>query len=320
MRQASAPAEPGSERTKRPVPPPDRRFYAANKAFGRLGIRWFPPQLMTAPHTHGHIEINWLTAGSMDYDFDGRPVSIAQRSVIVFWAGISHQTVGLDRGPAGDARQCNVYLPLDVFLQMPKLGRLRETLMAGAVIQLDPAVLGEDTLQRWYQDYRSGDPERVEILKAEVNAVFRRATLLGWTELLPPWDEMGEPHRASASQVRYVIAMLRYIIENLDQPLSALEVAKVVNLHPNYALNLFSAVMQVPLRQFVIRMRLVRARSLLFETDLPINSIGFAAGFSSTAQFYEQFKRAYGVTPLRMRQSYLNLLSSGDQAQAPRVS
>lgn len=299
--------KPAPERPKRPVPPPDRRFYAANKAFGRLGIRWFPPQLMPAAHSHGHIEMNWLTAGGMDYDFDGRPVAVEARHVTIFWAGISHRTVALDRGPAGDCRQCNVYLPLDVFLQMPKLGRLREALMGGAVIRLDPAIIAEDTLQRWYQDYRSGDSERVEILKAEVNAIFRRATLLGWTELLPPWEDVGESRRTSVSQVKYVIAMLRHIIENLDQPLTASDVARVVDLHPNYALNLFSSVMQVPLRQFVIRMRLVRARSLLFETELPTGAVGFAAGFSSTAQFYEQFRRAYGITPLRMRESYFHL-------------
>jgi AraC family transcriptional regulator, melibiose operon regulatory protein len=294
------------ERATRPVSAPERRFYADNKAFGRLGIRWFRPQVMAAPHAHGHIEMNWLTDGAMDYDIDGRRIEIGSRRLVVFWAGISHQTTGLDRGRDEASRQCNVYLPLDVFLQMPKLGRLRETLMTGAVISLRPEIVAEPTLQRWYEDYRSGNPERVEILKAEVHANFRRATLLGWEELLPPWGDVGEARRASVVQVRYVVAMLRHILEHLGESLSAPDVARVVGLHPNYALNLFSSIMQVPLRQFVIRMRLVRARTLLFETELPITSVGFAAGFSSTAQFYEQFKRAYGVTPLRMRESYFN--------------
>jgi AraC-like DNA-binding protein len=293
-------------RASRPVSPPERRFYADNKAFGRLGIRWFRPQLMAAPHAHGHIEMNWLTDGEMDYDIDGRRVAVASQRLVIFWAGISHQTIGLDRGRDDASRQCNVYLPLDVFLQMPKLGRMREMLMTGAMISLKPEIVPDTMLQRWYEDYRSGNPERVEILKAEIHAAFRRATLLGWEELLPPWEDVGEARRASVVQVGYVVAMLRHILEHLGESLSAPDVARVVGLHPNYALNLFSTVMQVPLRQFVIRMRLVRARTLLFETELPINSVGFAAGFSSTAQFYEQFKRAYGITPLRMRESYFN--------------
>ena len=55
----------------RPVPRPDRKFYAASSAFGRFGMRWFRPQLMPQEHFHGHIELNWLTAGSMDYVIDG---------------------------------------------------------------------------------------------------------------------------------------------------------------------------------------------------------------------------------------------------------
>ena len=302
---------PRGERATRPVPLPDRRFYANTKAFGRLGIRWFAPQLMPVAHSHGHIEINWLTTGGMDYQFDGRLVSVPSQHIIMFWAGISHQTTGLDRGPAGDARQCNVYLPLDAFLHMPKLGRLRETLMAGGVICLKPEVLGIGTLQRWYEDYRSGDSERAEILKMEMNAFFRRATLMGWEELLPPWEAVGDAGRSSVTQVKYVVAMLRHIIENLNEPLSASDVASVVGLHPNYALNLFSKIMQVPLRKFILRMRLVRARGLLFETELPIASVCFAAGFSSTSQFYEQFKEAYGITPLHMRESYFHLAPGG---------
>ena len=123
-------------------------------------------------------------------------------------------------------------------------------------------------------------------------------------------EAVSDAGRSSVSQVKYVVAMLRHIIENLNEPLTASDVAEVVGLHPNYALNLFSKIMQVPLRKFIVRMRLVRARALLFETELPIASVAFAAGFSSTSQFYEQFKTAYGVTPLHMRESYLHLAPS----------
>jgi len=114
------------EMAPRPVPRPDRKFYAASSAFGRFGMRWFDPMLMEKEHFHGHIELNWLTAGSMDYVIDGHALTVPANRLIMFWAGIPHRTVGIDRGPAGDSRQCNVYLPLDTFLHMPNLGRLTE--------------------------------------------------------------------------------------------------------------------------------------------------------------------------------------------------
>jgi AraC family transcriptional regulator, melibiose operon regulatory protein len=294
------------EGAPRPVPRPDRKFYADTAAFGRFGVRWFDPQLMPAEHSHGHIELNWLTAGSMDYIFDGRLVTVPAERLVMFWAGIPHQTVQLDRGPARDSRQCNVYLPLDSFLHMPHLGKLTETMMGGGVIMHMPDAIEQNTLKRWYQDYRSGNPERADILKAEISTMLRRTALVGWDEILPPWIEAIGASTRAASPLRYVVAMVRHIIEHLEEPLSAEDVAKVVGLHPNYALNLFTDVMRVSVRKFVVRMRLIRARTLLFEGNLSIANVAFQSGFTSLSQFYEHFRAAYGITPREMRQNLIH--------------
>ena len=290
----------------KPVPRPDRRFYASTSAFGRFGIRWFVPQLMPKEHSHGHIELNWLTAGGMDYVFDGRPLTVPSERLIMFWAGVPHQTVGLDLGPDGDCRQCNVYLPLDSFLHMPQLGKLTDAMMGGGIISLTSDTIGANTLQRWYRDYRSGDPERTDILKAEIAIMLRRAAIIGWDVLMPPWIETVASGTRAASPLRYVVAMLRHILEHLSEPLQAADVAKVVGLHPNYALNLFSEVMRVPMHKFVVRMRLIRARSLLFEGNLSIENVAFESGFTALSQFYVQFRGAYGITPRQMRENLIH--------------
>ena len=69
-------------------------------------MRWFDPQIMPTEHFHGHIELNWLTAGNMDYRLDAKEVRIPSERLVMFWAGIPHQTVALDRGARRDARQC----------------------------------------------------------------------------------------------------------------------------------------------------------------------------------------------------------------------
>ncbi|WP_421760305.1 helix-turn-helix domain-containing protein [Devosia sp.] len=298
------PARP-REKAAAPVPRPDRQFYAQTQAFGRFGIRWFDPQIMPHEHLHGHIELNWLTDGSMDYVIDGRPIRVPSQRLVMFWAGIPHQTVALDTGANGESRQCNVYLPLDSFLHMHNLGKLTETMMGGGVVALNPGTLGADTLQRWYQDYRSGDAERADILKEEIALMLRRAAVTGWDILMAPWIESVGTAARAASPLRYVVAMIRHILENLSEPLRAEDVAKVVGLHPNYALNLFTEVMRVPLHKFVVRMRLIRARSLLFEGSLSIENVAFESGFTALSQFYVQFRNAYGLTPRQMRAHYL---------------
>jgi AraC-like DNA-binding protein len=287
-----------------PVPRPDRHFYAQTQAFGRFGMRWFTPTIMDTAHFHGHIELNWLTDGGMSYNFDNRVCEVPSRRLVMFWAGIPHQTLNMRRGPNNDSRQCNVYLPLDSFLHMPKLGGLTEAMMGGGIIALSPETIGEDTLTRWYQDYRSGDAERTDILKQEIALMLRRAAATTWDEILPAWIDADINQGRSATPLRYVVAMLRFILENLSEPLRAEDVAKVVGLHPNYALGIFSETMHVPMHKFVVRMRLIRARHLLFEGNLSIENVAYKSGFPSLSQFYEQFRAAYGLTPRKMRTNY----------------
>jgi AraC-like DNA-binding protein len=299
----------------RPMARPDRRFYASSRAFGRFGIRSFKPQIMGAAHTHGHIELNWLTGGGMDYVYDGRPVSVPAGRLVAFWAGIAHQTVALEPGALA-GRQVNVYLPLDTFLHMPQLGRLTETMMGGGIVMLNPDAIGIDTLDRWHADYRSGNALRTDIVHVEIGAMFRRAALTGWKTLLDPWIEPADPRSRTASPVRYVVAMVRHICENLSEPLGIEQVAEVVGLHPNYALKLFTSVMHIPIQKFVVRMRLIHARSLLFEGNLSIANIAFQSGFASLSQFYEHFRRAYGITPNQMRRDVIAPLPEADNEAA----
>jgi AraC-like DNA-binding protein len=135
--------------------------------------------------------------------------------------------------------------------------------------------------------------------------MLRRAALIGWEELLPPWIEPVHGASRQATPTRYVVAMVRHILENLSEPLTVADVARVADLHPNYALNLFTSIMRVPIRKFIVRMRLVRARALLFESNLSIANVAFQSGFNSSSQFYAQFRRAYGVTPRLMRQNLI---------------
>ena len=295
----------GRDKAPRPTPRPDRKFYASGKAFGRFGVRSFPPQLMAAPHSHGHIEFNWLTAGTMDYLVDSRPVTVGSDRLVAFWAGIPHQTIGLSP-ETSLGRQVNIYLPVDAFLDMPQLGLLTETLMGGGVVQLRPDTIGIDALDRWHGDYRSGNSLRTDIVKTEIGAMFRRAALTGWDLLLPAWIENSSARTRTAAPVRYVVRMVRHIVENLTDPLTAQSIADVVGLHPNYATSLFAKVMHISVQKFVVRMRLIRARSLLFEGNLSVSNIAFQSGFSSLTQFYEHFRKAYGITPTEMRKDVID--------------
>lgn len=284
-----------------PTPKADRRFYAETLAIGRLGMRLFPPSLMPAAHWHGHVEANLLTGARMSYRIADREVVVPPDRLVLFWANVPHQLVSLAPEGEGPPLLANLYLPLDRFLFMPHIPRLQVAMMAGGMVALDPGLVTGAQIAAWYRDYRSGQPERREILLMELNAALRRA-LLGELEfLVEPVAELGGAPRTQPQRMAHVVAMIRFILENLAEPMTNADVARVTGLHETYATSLFSSVMGLPPRRFIIRMRLLRARALLLESNATVASVAHRSGFPSTSQFHDHFRRAYGTTPQAMR-------------------
>lgn len=283
----------------------ERHFYAGNRAFGRFGMRIFEPQTMQTPHWHGHVEANFALHHAMDYDLDNQPVHVPAGRLAVFWAGIPHQLRSVTPVGTQPARLCNVYLPLDAFLMMNHIMPMQVALLGGGMLLVPEALCNEAMVRRWYADYRSGDFERTEILKMELNVLFRRAFIDRPEFLRVPRNDDAGDRSLSSVHIRHVIAMVRLVLENLETPLRNADITAVTGLHENYALGLFTRIMQVPLKQFVLRMRLMRARALLVESSLAITSVAEASGFTSISQFYHQFKVAYGTSPHAVRSNYL---------------
>ena len=288
------------------APAHERHFYAANRAFGRFGMRIFEPQCMVTPHWHGHVEANFAMHHSMDYEVDSQPVHVPAGRLALFWAGIPHRLHAVTASGNQPPRLCNIYLPLDAFLMMNHITSMQMALLGGGMLLVPEDLCTEDMVRRWYADYRSGDFERTEVLKMELNVLFRRA-MLGKPEYLrPPRNDAVGDRALSSAHIRHVIAMVRFILENLDKPMRNADITAMTGLHENYALGLFTKVMQIPLKQFVLRMRLMRARALLVESALAVTSVAEAAGFTSISQFYHQFKTAYGTSPNEVRSLYLS--------------
>lgn len=296
----------GRERVM-PTPSHDRRFYSQAKAFGRFGIRVFEPVLMSQPHWHGHIEANFAVDFEMVYDIDNLRLTLPPNRLVLFWAGVPHQLTAMNPTGPGPHRLCNIYLPLDSFLAMHHIMPLQVALIGRGMVVLPSTLCDEDQVRRWYADYRTGSFERAEVVKMELNALFRRAALDPFEFLRPPQHEMAGDRALSSAHIRHVIAMVRHVLENLDKPLRNSDVTAVTGLHENYALTLFTRIMKLPPKQFITRMRLMRARALLVESSMAITSVAEASGFSSMSQFYAHFRAGYGLSPAAMREQYVRV-------------
>jgi len=284
----------------------ERPFYRRSKAFGRFGMRIFKPQIMPEPHWHGHIEANFVRHAELKYKVDGQSITVRPDQLVIFWANVPHQLLKIPPTGVEEPLLGNIYIPLDAFLMMPHLAELQIALLNGAMVACPSELCNIDLMQRWYQDYRSNDSERLDLMKMELNALFRRLSLQPLIYLRKPDLTKEATHNLSSSHIRHVVTMVQYVLENITEPLRNGQVTAKTGVHPNYALAIFTRIMNIPLKQFILRMKLLRARGLLLESDIAISKVAEESGFGSTSQFYAHFSSAYGISPNRLRERYLD--------------
>jgi len=93
----------------------------------------------------------------------------------------------------------------------------------------------------------------------------------------------------------------RFIDENFTQSINLHTLAELSGYSMDHFRHLFKEQTGLPPAQYIIRRRLEAARRMLQDSELSVSAIGMECGFSTTSQFIELFKRAYGRTPLQYR-------------------
>jgi AraC-like DNA-binding protein len=111
-------------------------------------------------------------------------------------------------------------------------------------------------------------------------------------------NEATPRHRAEPVQIWNT---RKFIEKHLGEELSLSRAAKAVNVHPNYLSERFRQITGVTFVEYVARSRFTRACELLYNGDLSISEIAFAAGFQSLSQFNRVFKRFSGKSPTQYR-------------------
>lgn len=98
-----------------------------------------------------------------------------------------------------------------------------------------------------------------------------------------------------------------YIHTNFERNISLGDIAKYVFLSPSYFTRAFKEETGMSPINYLIKVRINRARELLVDTGLKISDIALSVGFSNQQRFNEMFKKYTQYTPLQYRKKQLNL-------------
>lgn len=95
--------------------------------------------------------------------------------------------------------------------------------------------------------------------------------------------------------------VLNYLKNHLEEEVSLETLAQLVHLDKNYLVRLFKDTYgQTPIKT-LIDMRMERACDLIANTNMTISDIAAACGYTSASYFTAEYKKHFGITPLKQR-------------------
>lgn len=99
----------------------------------------------------------------------------------------------------------------------------------------------------------------------------------------------------------YIAAAIMYIREHMEYVITIKEVAAYVHLNPSYFSVLFKSEMGMTFIDYVTHLRISKAKELLRDFSLSLDTISERIGLQTTSYFIRIFKKYEQVTPKQYR-------------------
>ncbi|MFD1381890.1 helix-turn-helix domain-containing protein [Rhodanobacter aciditrophus] len=110
--------------------------------------------------------------------------------------------------------------------------------------------------------------------------------------------------KSSETLQRKINTVVDYVSQNYANDITLANVASLIGMSDSHFSRFFKKATGNRFTEFVNRMRISRACSLLTETDQQIANICFQVGFNNVANFNRRFHELKGVTPRDFRAQY----------------
>ncbi|MDL2235428.1 AraC family transcriptional regulator [Christensenellaceae bacterium OttesenSCG-928-L17] len=269
-----------------------------------ISVRPHPRFVFFPAHSHNYVEIVYMLAGSTTHLINGTEEIVLRTGELL----MMNQHVAHAIQPAGEADIAVNFLVLPQFFDTALE-------LIGADNPLGRFLLGglqKDGGDISYLHFRTADiPATQNLIEnlllgflhpGQGEAYLARNTMgLLFLHLLHHTDVM----RADSGEKGRNALMVKCLQEVEEHYMSA-NLAAIANAHGVSSAYLSALVKNTTGQNFKALLqekRLVKAETLLRQTDLNINDIIAAVGYQNTSHFYRLFKRRFGVTPGELRKS-----------------
>ncbi|MCR8629834.1 response regulator [Paenibacillus radicis (ex Xue et al. 2023)] len=157
-------------------------------------------------------------------------------------------------------------------------------------------------------DYLLKPINRMALVSAleRIHQTLERKETGGSTDRTEPHIETAtkEPIMKSGEGKRLIRKIKEYIQAHPEGDLRLQTLSDYIHLNPAYLSQLFKSETAINLSDFIMQIRIERAKHLLVQTDLKIYDVARLSGYQSPKHFMLVFKQQVGTSPGSYREEY----------------
>jgi AraC-like DNA-binding protein/ligand-binding sensor protein len=208
----------------------------------------------------------------------------------------------------GGPKQINCFAGLtDVAVPVVVRGRHVATLMSGQVFRRSPTQRDFEIVRKllasvgdreWEARLRKAYFDTPVVTADRFEAIIQLLTV--FAQYLGDYIDR-QAIALTADEPAAVANAKRFIQERVEEPITLAQVVEHVRVSRFYFCKLFKRATGMTLTEYVTRVRLEKAKTLLVDPSLRISEIVYASGFGSIPRFNSVFKRHLGMAPTAYR-------------------
>ncbi|HJB07615.1 MAG TPA: AraC family transcriptional regulator [Candidatus Enterocloster faecavium] len=253
----------------------------------KAGIFRFMEEYRFLEHKHVEYEINYISAGQAVMLIEGKKVEIRQGQCVIIHPQKRHSF--WVNSKAG----CRLtQLEMSIEMDHQEEGFLSRDGIGWDYYVIQDCEEVTPLIERIARLYRGEENEYQKFL-LKISAVELMITL---SYHLNQKDKRYSP----AMRDRMNLAV-EYIQEHYSDPMDLEQVAEHVKISSRYLRKYFSEVMGITCIQYITRLRMEKAKQLLWETNKTILTIAIESGYDNAQYFSRIFKKTEGMTPREYR-------------------
>jgi two-component system, response regulator YesN len=150
-------------------------------------------------------------------------------------------------------------------------------------------------------DYILKPVRKVEVEKALEQAIknYKEAVITeDWRQITEVRPDEAVVSGAAIAEVK------KYLDDHFAEKITLEKLGSIFYLSPQYISNRFKEVYDISLIEYVTRLKLQKAKTLLIQTGQSVSEIAYGLGFSSEAYFSKVFKKHEEVSPKNYRDKF----------------